>query len=189
MLKRALLAVVVSVLLPVTAAGASTDLILVFPQEADATYFTDSWGAPRTGHRHQGNDLMAPKGTEVYAVADGTVLWVRDRGTAGRYVAIDHGDGWESWYMHLNDDNPGTDDGRAPLELGIVVSPGDVVEAGQLIGFVGDSGNAEGSSPHTHFELHIDGVPVDPHSYLLEAYAEARIEVRLKPLDHQLRIR
>src|SRR5690606_33465830 len=81
------------------------------PQEAEVTEFTSSWGAARAGHSHKGNDLMAPKGTEVSAAADGVVVFVRDRGSAGRYVAIDHGDGWETWYMHLNNDNPGTDDG------------------------------------------------------------------------------
>lgn len=156
---------------PLTAAA--DDFEIVFPQDALATEFTDSYGAPRSGHRHQGNDLMAPKGTEVYAVADGVVRWIRDRGTAGRYVAIEHADGWESWYMHLNDDNPGTDDGAAPLALGVAVEVGEVVEAGQLIGWVGDSGNAEGSSPHNHFELHHNGRAIDPYSHLIRAFERA----------------
>ena len=179
------------VLLPTTGAVAadSEPFTIVFPQEAGVTHFTDSWGAARSGHRHQGNDLMAPKMTEVYAVADGTVTWIRDRGTAGRYLVIDHENGWESWYMHLNDDNPGTDDGRAGIELGITVREGDHVVAGQHVGFVGDSGNAEGSSSHTHFELHFNGSPVDPHSYLMGAYLEAVVAERLVPLSPKLRIR
>lgn len=152
-------------------ASAQEPIELAFPQDPTVTEFTDSWGAARSGHSHKGNDLMAPKMTEVYAAADGVVLWVRDRGgSAGRYVAIDHGDGWETWYMHLNNDTPGTDDGAAPLELGVVVEAGDEVEAGDLIGWVGDSGNAEGSSAHTHFELHRNGRPIDPHTYLLDAF-------------------
>lgn len=157
---------------PLTAA-ATDDFEIVFPQEALVTEFTDSYGAPRSGHRHQGNDLMAPRGTEVYAVADGVVHWIRDRGTAGRYVAIEHADGWESWYMHLNNDNPGTDDGAAPLALGVAVEVGEVVEAGQLIGWVGDSGNAEGSSPHNHFELHHNGRAIDPYPHLVRAFERA----------------
>lgn len=191
MFKRFLISVVLVGLLPVTAAGAAEgdEFGILFPQEAVVTHFTDSWGAARSGHRHQGNDLMAPKMTEVYAVADGTVSWIRDRGTAGRYVVIDHGDGWESWSMHLNNDTPGTDDGRAPMALGVVVSEGDKVVAGQLIGYVGDSGNAEGSSPHTHFELHFNGSAIDPHSYLVAAYSDAVVAERLKPLAARLRIR
>lgn len=160
------------------ASASDADPLIVFPQEASLTTFTDSFGAPRSGHSHQGNDLMAPKSTEVYAVADGTVLWVRDRGSAGRYLVVEHDDGWESWYMHLNDDTPGTDDGSAPLELGIVVEEGEPVEAGQLIGYVGDSGNAEGSSAHTHFELHRDGVAIDPYPALQVAMEQARLESR-----------
>lgn len=154
-------------------AAADEPIELTFPQEAGVTEFTSSWGAARSGHRHQGNDLMAPKMTEVYAASDGVVLWVRDQGTAGRYVAIDHGDGWETWYMHLNDDTPGTDDGGAPLDMGVAVDPGDRVEAGDVIGWVGDSGNAEGSSSHTHFELHRNGAPIDPYPYLIDALERA----------------
>jgi murein DD-endopeptidase MepM/ murein hydrolase activator NlpD len=155
------------------------DLPIVFPQEATVTHFTDSFGAPRAGHRHEGNDLMAPKMTEVYAAAPGTVKWVRDHGTAGRYVVIDHGHGWETWYMHLNDDTPGTDDGRAPMSSAVAVEVGDQVRAGQLIGWVGDSGNAEGSSPHTHFEIHHSGKAIDPHPFLLPAFDSALVFDRL----------
>lgn len=155
-------------------ASALDPLTLVFPQEVDRTEFTDSWGHARSGHRHQGNDLMAPKMTEVYAAADGVVKWVRDRGTAGRYVVVDHGAGWETWYMHLNDDNLGTDDGAAPIRWGVAVIEGEVVEAGQLIGWVGDSGNAEWGSSHTHFELHQNGRALDPYVFLLAAQERAR---------------
>jgi murein DD-endopeptidase MepM/ murein hydrolase activator NlpD len=177
MIPKSLAARVVAITFAISAlalpASAAPDFELTFPQEAEVTEFTSSWGAARAGHSHKGNDLMAPKGTEVYAAADGVVVFVRDRGSAGRYVAIDHGDGWETWYMHLNNDNPGTDDGAAPMELGVAVEVGDPVEKGQVIGWVGDSGNAEGSSPHTHFELHYDGSPIDPYPYLIKAYQRA----------------
>lgn len=164
------------------AAAEATDIVLVFPQDPTVTEFTDSWGDARAGHRHQGNDLMAPKMTPVYAAAAGEVIWIRDRGTAGRYVTLDHGNGWETWYMHLNNDTPGTDDGAAPIELGVAVELGEFVETGQLIGWVGDSGNAEGSSPHTHFELHFNGSPIDPHAYLVAAYDRALEELARSPV-------
>lgn len=173
MFKRFLVLCAFVLAFPAGALAEQADFEIVFPQEVSVTEFTDSFGAPRAGHRHLGNDLMAPKMTEVYAVAEGVVLWIRDRGSAGRYVVIDHGDGWESWYMHLNDDTPGTDDGSAPIEEGVAVAVGDEVVAGQLVGWVGDSGNAEGSSAHTHFELHHDGRPLDPYPYLQPAYERA----------------
>ena len=98
---------------------------------------------------------------------------VADSSRAGRYVVIRHRGGWTSTYIHLNNDNPETDDGAADWSLTVApgVKEGRRVRAGQLIGWVGDSGNAEWTGSHTHFELAIDDVEIDPHDYLVEAYA------------------
>ena len=155
------------------------DFSIVFPQDPTVTHFDDTWGHARSGgRRHKGNDLMAPKMSPVYAIADGVVTIMRRSGMAGRWIAIEHAGGYESWYMHLNNDTPGTDNGRADpvntyapgIELGAFVG------AGQLIGYVGDSGNAEHSGAHTHFELHQNGSPIDPH-VLLEAAHERALEI------------
>jgi hypothetical protein len=124
---------------------------LVFPVVGDV-YFSDTFGAPRSGHTHEGQDLMSVgrvKGLPVVAAANGTVGWI---GGSCCYLEIEHDDGWSTWYIHLNNDTPGTDDGQG---WGIApgIEPGVRVVAGQLIGWLGDSGNAEGSSPHLHFEL------------------------------------
>lgn len=153
--------------------AAADDFELFFPQDVMVTEFFDSFGDARSGGRsHHGTDLMAPKMTPVYAVADGVVTIVRSGGSAGEWVAVEHVDGWESWYMHLNNDNPGTDDGDADPSLTFAegIEEGAVVTAGQLIGWVGDSGNAEGSGSHTHFELHHQGHVVNPYRYLVDAY-------------------
>lgn len=84
-------------------------------------------------------------------------------------IALRHDDGWESWYIHLNNDTPGTDDG---LAWGIAdgITPGTRVEAGQLIGWVGDSGTAEHTGPHVHFELRTpESVIVNPFQSLVDA--------------------
>lgn len=136
---------------------------MVFPLLGQHT-LTDSFGDPRgRTRRHKGVDVLADKGVPVVAVADGTVRWVHDE-WGGRCcdVALVHDDGWRSRYFHLDNDTPGTDDGRA---VGIApgVRPGARVVAGQVLGWVGDSGNAESTVPHLHFELHRpDGTPVDP---------------------------
>ncbi|MGA7229190.1 MAG: M23 family metallopeptidase [Acidimicrobiia bacterium] len=146
---------------------------LRFPQETQVTQFTSTFGARRSGgRRHEGNDLMAPKMTQVFAAAAGTITVVGTSHLAGRYIEIDHGGGWTTRYIHLNNDNPGTDDGKASWSL--TVAPGLVegsrVEAGQLIAWVGDSGNAEGTGSHTHFELAYEGRAIDPFPYLQDAY-------------------
>jgi peptidoglycan hydrolase-like protein with peptidoglycan-binding domain len=84
-------------------------------------------------------------------------------------LRIDHDDGWASGYIHMNNDTPGTDDGKG-WGIAAGLSRGSHVAAGQLIGWVGDSGNAEGTYAHLHFEL-IDphGVYVDPYVSLLAA--------------------
>lgn len=148
-----------------------------FPQQADKTTFSDTWGARRSGgRRHKGTDLMASKMTEVYALADGIVAKVGSSRRAGRYVIIEHVDAWDSYYIHLNNDNPGTDDGDADWNLTVAegIEVGSHVDAGQLIGWVGDSGNAEGSGAHTHFELRQAGQNINPYHVLEDAY---RIEL------------
>lgn len=187
------LVVGVGVFVPSLAATAAADppFEVTFPQEIDQTHFTSSFGDSRSGGRHhKGNDLIAPRMTEVYAVADGTVDYVGINRLSGRNIKIDHGDGWRSVYLHLNNDNPGTDDGNAPWTLTVApgVEVGQSVEAGQLIGWVGDSGNAEGTTPHTHFELRHDDRAIDPYDLLQDAFerAEAHEDLlaELMAVDH-----
>ncbi len=165
---------------------------IVFPQETGPTEFRSSFGEYRSGgRRHNGTDLLAPKMTEVYSIADGVVTYVGTNHLSGRNLRIDHGEGWESVYVHLNNDNIGTDDGRAPWSLTVVpgVEEGVEVEAGQHIAWVGDSGNAEWTTPHTHFELRIDGRPIDAYPLLVEAYeraAEAAFEALISELPYEI---
>lgn len=127
---------------------------ILFPVAGEHS-FVDTFGAPRDGGRrqHKGNDIFAAKGTPVVAVADGTIELMRTGDLAGQYIALRHDDGWRSMYMHLNNDTPGTDDGLA-IGYAKGIEEGMKVTAGTVIGFVGDSGNAESTAPHLHFELH-----------------------------------
>jgi len=148
---------------------------MVFPLLGDHT-LTDSFGDPRgRGRSHAGIDIMAERMVPVVAVADGTVRWIHNqRGKNCCDVALLHDDGWRSRYIHLNNDTPGTDDGRA---VGIApgVTKGARITAGQILGWVGDSGNAESTAPHLHFELRRpDGRPVDPLASLRAARLRAR---------------
>ena len=152
--------------------------VVRFPQEASPTVFSSTFGAGRSGGRsHTGNDLMAPKMTDVYAAADGIITVIDTSGLAGRYIEIAHQDGWSTRYIHLNNDEPDTDNGRADWSLTVApgLHVGSQVEAGQHIGYVGDSGNAEWTGSHTHFELTHEGRAIDPYDYLKEAYARAEV--------------
>ncbi len=143
---------------------------MIFPVGGDTNY-TNTFGAPRSGGRtHEGTDMMADKMVPVAAVAAGTIGWVSGTCCA---MQITHDDGWASMYIHLNNDTPGTDDG---LGYGIMpgLATGVHVEAGQLIGWVGDSGNAEWAGSHLHFELHAPDVgPISSFEHLNAAQGTA----------------
>ena len=141
---------------------------LVYPIDAPRQ-FADTFGAPRDGGErlHQGGDLFAPKMAPVLAAADGWVNAIEWSTSAGFYIEVTHASGWRTRYLHLNNDSPGTDDG---LGFGIAegIGVGTSVAAGQPIGYVGDSGNAESSSPHLHFELRMpDWTPVNPYPFVI----------------------
>jgi len=155
--------------------GAMVDYPMVFPVNGPVSMSDTFYGTRSTGDHHA-QDLMAPKMTPVLAAVAGTVEyvnWSRNPASLNPHrccsITIRHDDGWESWYLHLNNDTPGTDDGRV---WGIVegIVPGVRVEAGQHIGWVGDSGNAEDTPPHLHFELFdAEGVIVNPFNALRAA--------------------
>jgi murein DD-endopeptidase MepM/ murein hydrolase activator NlpD len=152
--------------------AAAADGFERFPQPAAGTEFNNDYGSARNGHSHQGNDIFGSKGDPVVAVLGGIVTTVSSGNTAGNYVVIEHTGGWETWYLHLNNDSPGTDNGRLGPEyaVGSRVEVGWYLPAGAVVGFVGDSGNAEWAEPHTHFELHIDGRTVNPYRYLIDVW-------------------
>ena len=154
-------------------AATSTDFVIkAFPHETSTVAFSDSWGAGRSGGRsHEGTDIMSPKGTWVVAVDDGIVERLDWNQMSGWNIMVRHADGWTSHYLHLNNDSAGTDDGEGGPEAAFAdgLEVGSFVKAGDVIGFVGDSGNAEHTGSHTHFELHIDGAKVDPYPYLAAA--------------------
>ena len=141
-----------------------------FPVEG-AVSFSDDFGAPRVGHTHEGNDLMGKKLQKLLSTVDGTVSFVRSdtSGTSGNMLTIRDAEGWTYRYMHINNDTPGTDDALNPLEWAFAggIVNGARVKKGQHVAFLGDSGNAEGTAPHLHFEIRTpSGAPVNPWTSL-----------------------
>ena len=106
---------------------------------------------PVTGEwkMHKGVDLVASKGTPIYATRSGYVTIATYHSTAGNYVTLNHQDGYTSVYMHMTHD---------------VVSVGEYVKAGQLIGYVGSTGRSTG--PHLHFGITYQGEYVNPMNYI-----------------------
>jgi hypothetical protein len=144
---------------------------LHFPVDG-AVSFSDDFGAPRSGGRtHEGNDLLGKKLQHLLAAVDGTVVTAKADASnlSGNMLTIKDADGWTYRYIHVNNDTPGTDDDLNPPDAmfapGIVA--GSKVKAGDFVAFMGDSGNAESTSPHLHFEVRRpDGTPIDPWTSL-----------------------
>ena len=135
----------------------------VFPVYGTAS-FGDSFGAPRPnvpGGWHHGEDIFAAAGTPLLAVADGTLHTIGFNKLGGYRLWLRDTSGNEFYYAHLSAYSPLAVEGRS-------------VKAGDVVGFVGDSGDADGGSPHLHFEIHpaamaglgYDGV-VAPYPILL----------------------
>src|SRR4051794_10104855 len=128
---------------------------MIFPVSGPHT-FGQGVGAPRAGHTHQGQDIMAACGTPLVSVSRAKVKWVSFQGAAGNYVVIRNKKLHQDYmYAHLA--------ARASVTKGTVVQPG------QQIGIVGDTGDA--TACHLHFELWLGkwyrgGHPVDPMPYL-----------------------
>lgn len=140
----------------------STDPVrvpMVFPVAGGQTSFTDTFLACRSGcaRKHMGQDLMGAKMTPLVAAFDGVVSSLKRETTigGGNYLVINGDNGWSAVYVHLNNDTPGTDDGRGTASFAFPkgIEVGTRVMAGQLVGWRGDSGDAESTGAHLHFEL------------------------------------
>ncbi len=131
----------------------STNQSFAFPM-AYCTMLTSAYGYrihPITGNYafHNGVDLAAGTGTEIYATKSGTVTTAEENYVYGNYVVINHLDGYSSLYGHMTR---------------FTVGEGDYVEQGELIGYVGSTGWSNG--PHLHFTLYYNGSSVNPMNYI-----------------------
>lgn len=100
---------------------------------------------------HEGVDFRGNTGDPIYATGDATVAFASRYSGFGNLVRLNHGDGIESAYAHLS-------------RFAEAIAPGKRVKRGDLIGYVGSTGLSAG--PHLHYEIRVDGLPVDPLSYL-----------------------
>jgi murein DD-endopeptidase MepM/ murein hydrolase activator NlpD len=111
---------------------------------------TDTWHAPRSGgRRHEGQDIFAPKGTKVLSATHGYVYKIGENNLGGQTVSVISSGGRVYYYAHLDAYAPG-------LEVG------DRVTTKTLLGFVGTTGNAQGTPPHLHFGVYSLGGAINP---------------------------
>lgn len=124
---------------------------LIWPIDDPNRYITSTFGRRPDGRGHAGIDIVVPRGTPVMAADNGIVTFAGESGSGfGRIVKIDHGEGLETWYAHLDTYS---------------VRVGERVARGAVIAKVGATGRA--TTPHLHYEVHRDGQPINPRPYLL----------------------
>jgi hypothetical protein len=145
---------------------------IFYPTETTAT-LTNSFGDARSGHSHEGDDIMGKKMTPLYAAVDGIVHDLEiPEASWGYAITLRDADGYTYHYLHINDDTPGTDDGQGGISNAYApfTGRGSAVKKGQLIGYMGDSGNAENVGAHLHFEIRKPGgTAIDPYLSLVAA--------------------
>ena len=117
--------------------------------------YTSGYGR-RWGRAHEGIDILAPRGTKVYSATDGLIADLRSNNLGGKVVWIIGPAGSWHYYAHLDGHKRG-------------LNVGDSIKKGDLIGYVGNSGNARHTAPHLHYGIYLDGKgrgAVNPFPYL-----------------------
>ena len=147
---------------------------ILFPVQGNYS-FRDDFAEPRDGgaREHLGVDVIANKMTPLVAAVTGTITFIAiPQASWGYSITIRDSDGYTYRYLHMNNDSPGTDDGAGGVEHAYApgLHRGSQVLQGDIIGWVGDSGNAENTISHLHFEIHKpDRSAIDPYESLLAA--------------------
>ena len=146
---------------------------LIFPI-VGAVAFQDDWGDARWQGSHQGTDIMAPRRTVAGAAEAGKIKFWTSSASAGCMLYLYGQSGTTYLYIHLNNDVTKGNDNRGKCVPGMAyakgLQDGATVEAGEPVGYVGNSGDADSTDPHLHFEVHPnDGGAVNPYPHLMKA--------------------
>lgn len=165
------LAVALSLILP-TPLFAQEELVLDIDFPVDGPHsFINDFTQSRGDHMHAATDILAEKMTPIVSVSDGVITFLPiPEPSWGYAIYIKGDDGYSYHYLHINNDTPGTDDGNGGLANAYApgIERGARVTRGQLIGWVGDSGNAEWIASHLHFEIEdAQGNRVNPYFSLI----------------------
>ena len=123
------------------------------PTPIPNAHLIDTWGAARSGGRHhEGIDIFAARGTPIHSTTPGIVRKVGTDSLGGNVVSILGPGGVGHYYAHL--------------QQFADIQPGDWVEVGTVLGYVGDSGNAKGTPPHVHYGIYTQSGAVNPYPLL-----------------------
>jgi peptidoglycan LD-endopeptidase LytH len=129
--------------------------LIVPVQDVKERSLTDTWGAARgEGRKHEGIDIFAKRGTPVISSTQGIVRKVGANNLGGKVVWITGPNLSQHYYAHLD-------------TYAEHIQEGDWVEAGEVVGYVGNTGNAKNTPPHLHYGIYLSGGAVNPYPYLM----------------------
>jgi hypothetical protein len=172
---RAVLLVVAAAALGAGEATAQPSKVppLIFPVVGSVTFEND-YGDARPQGRHEGIDIVAPKRAVVVAAEAGTIKFWTTSNNAGCMLYLTGESKTTYLYVHLNNDLTKANDNTGKCTTGVAytrgLKSGDKVAAGEPIAYVGDSGDADGITPHLHFEVHpAGGEATNPYPHLKRA--------------------
>ena len=144
-------------------------------QDVTRRQIADTWGAPRgTGRRHEGQDIFAPRGTPILSATKGYIYKIGENNLGGQTVSVIGSGGRVYYYAHLDSYAPG-------LEVG------DPVSTRTVLGYVGTTGNAQGTPPHLHFGVYTFTGAINPLPLLNDRTAPT--VTRGKPTENRRRNR
>lgn len=144
-------------------------------QDVTKRQIADTWGAPRgTGRRHEGQDIFAPKGTPIMSATKGYIYKIGENNLGGQTVSVIGSGGRVYYYAHLDSYAPG-------------LQVGDRVSTRTVLGYVGTTGNAQGTPPHLHFGVYTFTGAINPLPLLTDRAAPTI--TRERPAENRTRNR
>lgn len=137
---------------------------IVMPLQVSKKQIANTWHAPRGANRlHEGQDIFAPHGTPTYSATRGYIYSIGQNGLGGQTVSVIGAGGRVYYYAHFDSYAPG-------------ISEGDYVTPQTVLGYVGTSGNAQGTPPHLHFGVYTPTGAIDPLPLLADRTAPEKPE-------------
>jgi len=137
---------------------------IVMPLQVPKNQIANTWHAQRGANRlHEGQDIFAPRGTPTYSATRGYIYNIGQNGLGGQTVSVIGAGGRVYYYAHFDSYAPG-------------ISEGDYVTPQTVLGYVGTTGNAQGTPPHLHFGVYTSTGAINPLPLLADRPAEKRIK-------------
>lgn len=148
---------------------------IVMPLQVSKKQIANTWHAPRGANRlHEGQDIFAPRGTPTYSATRGYIYNIGENGLGGQTVSVIGAGGRVYYYAHFDSYAPG-------------IAEGDYVNPQSVLGYVGTTGNAQGTPPHLHFGVYTPSGAINPLPLLTDRPEPARPERKMRTAASEYR--